>query len=398
VSLSLVFHRARRSLVPLSLVVVAAAVVAEPAAAACPRLPASSGTKLGVLDRSSGGVRTTTVRVCTGGRRVVLRRAVLRRQLSARRSGVLVGAASAAKRRVAWIEARFGRRSREFVVNVASVSRRGAVRRLTSERVARDRARSLPSLGMVLTDDGDLAWLAPTPRGGRVVTWERGERRRTVARTDGSGLLLEDGRTLRWTKLDGTIGFHDLQHRPCPTRLRFKPVLTGSRVAITQATYSFDGGDVVTKVVRGCDLVTRRDLVVEQASEESPNTDDVAVIGVDRTWVLFAREEYARPEPCAQRWVQAVDIATGRRTRRSVLGTPACGPPGVPTPAPGSPLAITESGAAAWITTEAGVSRLLVAVRGEVRELDRAASITDLRAAGDAVAWTADGVARTAVP
>jgi hypothetical protein len=81
-----------------------------------------------------------------------------------------------------------------------------------------------------------------------------------------------------------------------------------------------------------------------------------------------------------------------------VLGTPACGPPGVPTPAPGTPLAITEQGAAAWLVAEAGVTRLLVAVRGEVRELDRAASITDLRAAGDAVAWTHDGTPRSAVP
>jgi hypothetical protein len=389
----------RRWLVGFPMVVILAVVLAEPAAAACPRLPALSGTKVGVLEQSSGGRLTTTLRVCTGGRRVLLRRGVLRRTSSPRRSGVLVGAASAAERRVAWIEARYGRRSRRIVLRVASVSRRGAVRRLRSTRVSRDRVRSFPSLGVVLTSRGDLAWLVPASRrGGRVVTWERGDRRRTVARTDGSDLALEDGRTLRWTKPDATMGFHDLQHRPCPTRSRFEPLLTGSRVAITQATYSLYDGDIVTTVVRGCDLVTRRDLVVEQAASVLPNTNDVAVIGVDRTWVMFAREDYARPEPCAQRWVQTVDVATGRRSRRIVLGTPACGPPGVPTPTPGTPLAITEQGAAAWLVADAGVTRLLVAVRGEIRELDRAASIADLRAAGDAVAWTADGTPRSAVP
>src|SRR5262245_37348030 len=90
-------RRLRRSLVCGSLIAVLAALLAEPAAAACPRLPAESGTKVGVPERSSGGVTRTTVRVCAGGRRVILRRAELRG-----RSGLYVGAASAAERQVAW--------------------------------------------------------------------------------------------------------------------------------------------------------------------------------------------------------------------------------------------------------------------------------------------------------
>jgi hypothetical protein len=370
-------------------------VMAEPAAAACPRLPAQSGTAVGVSETSSGGVMRTVVRVCTGGRRVVLRSAVLRRRLSARRSGVLVGAVSAAERRVAWIEARFGRRSRRIVVHVASVSRRGEVRRLRSVPVQRDRLRAFPELGVVITSRGDLAWLYSTfGHGGRVVVQERGERRRTVGRTDVSGLALEDGRTVRWT---GRLGmrFDDLRPLPCPTRSRFLPLLTTDLVAVTGAQYGDDGDDFTTTVIRGCDLATRRDLVLAQAGEAFPDRHELTVIGVDRTWVLFSREHYSRPEPCATRWVQTVDVATGRRRAPSLLGTSACGAPGVATPAPGTPFAITEHGAAAWIDSGA---RLLVAVRGEVRELDRAATIADLRAAGDAVTWTHDGTPRSAVP
>jgi hypothetical protein len=81
-------------------------VVAQPAVA-CPPLPAPSGSAVSVKT-SWGGVKRptrTVVRVCTGGRRVVLRRAALRAPETARRSGVIVRAASAAGRRVAWIEA-----------------------------------------------------------------------------------------------------------------------------------------------------------------------------------------------------------------------------------------------------------------------------------------------------
>jgi hypothetical protein len=107
--------------------------------------------------------------VCTGGRRVVLRRAALREPYTTRRSGLIVRAASAAGRRVAWIEARLRRGSRTIAVHVASVSERGVVRRLRRVVVKRDALRHLPELGVVITRGA--IWPGCTRRSGTAAAW-----------------------------------------------------------------------------------------------------------------------------------------------------------------------------------------------------------------------------------
>jgi hypothetical protein len=284
-----------------------------------------------------------------------------------------------------------------IAVHVVSVSQRGTVRKLRRVVVKRDRLRALPELGVVITRGGDLAWLYSTLRhGGRVVVQRRAGRARPVAATTGYGLVLEDRRTLRWTNRDGTQGFFDLQHRACPSRSRFRPLLSTDRVAITKAYYGDE--EQGATVIRGCDLATGRDLVVGQAFEAFPDPHTVTVIGVDRTWVLIARSDYARPEPCATSWVQTVDVAGGRRSGEALLSDSSCNGPGITAPVPGTPFAITDRGAAAWIAGDADQPRLVAAARSTMRELDRAATIADLRADADTITWTHDGIPRRAVP
>jgi hypothetical protein len=229
-----------------------------------------------------------------------------------------------------------------------------------------------------------------------VVVQRRGDRPRTIAATLGSRLRLEDGRTLRWSNRYSTLGFFDLRHRPCPSRARFRPLLTSDRVAITKAYYGDD--EQGATVIRGCDLATGRDLVVAQAYEVFPEPTEVSVVGMDRTWVLVARSDYSRPEPCATRWVQTVDVVSGRRSATGLLSDSSCGGPQIAPPVPGTAFAITDRGAAAWIALDADRPRLIVAVGGTVRELDRAGTIADLRADAEAIIWTHDGSPRRAVP
>ena len=299
------------------------------------------------------------VRVCVGGHGVVLRRGPVRK-------------ASAAGNRVAWIESRGER----VVIPVVRVSRRVTPLR----RIVR-RVRSSKNFGVALTRDGDLAWLASTNnRGGEVALARRGRAPRVLDRDAAADLGLEDGRTLRWSDPAGYHSFFDLRHVPCPSRPRFLPVLQTARVLLTQRRYSW------TVVLRGCDLATRRDVVIGEQESHIGNNGALDVIGVDRSWALLRYSDADRYSGSESVQIARADVATGERKAPFSLGD-------VAAPQAGS-FAITERGIPVWLAGD----RLLALNRNGVVELDRGGTITVIRANGNAVTWTNDGAARSANP
>ena len=206
-------------------------------------------------------------------------------------------------------------------------------------------------------------------------------------------LSLEDGRTLRWQPSYDSYGYHDLRTLPCPGhRSAFKPLLATDRIALTRAHYGYESEGVV--VIRGCDLATHRDRVIAQMPEAYPDDSILTVAGIDRTWVAFTRLELERGDDCSARTVETFDVAGGAHPRPVTLATSTCSGPGLPSPAAGQPLAITARGTPVWISG----AQLIAARDGTAVVLDSGGEIAGLRAAGDAVFWTHDGVERSVVP
>jgi hypothetical protein len=317
----------------------------------CPPLPSASATRVPVVHHRA--------RVCVGGRAVLLGQGPVRK-------------ASAAGNRVAWIESRGSR----VVIRVVRVGRRVTPLR----RIVRS-ARRPRFFGVVLTRGGDLAWLASSSqRGGEVAVARPGRAPRVLDRDASADLGLEDGRTLRWSDFAGYHRFFDLQHVPCPSRTHFAPELQADRVLITRRRYSG------TVVLRGCDLVTRRDAVVGEQESNVGYDGTLDVIGVDRTWVLLRYTSSDRYDGTVSVQIATADVSSGERTATFGLA-------GVAAPQAGA-FAVTDRGIPVWL---AGDRLLALNARGPV-ELDRGGAIGGLRASGDTATWTHDGTPRSATP
>ena len=279
--------------------------------------------------------------------------------------------ASAAGHRVAWIESHGDR----VVIRVARVGRR-----VTQLRRIVRRVRDAEYFGVVLTRGGDLAWLASSyPRGGEVALARPGRALRVLDRYESVDLGLEDGRTLRWSDLAGYHSFFDLQRVPCPSRPHFAPVLQNERVLITRRRYPS------TLVLRGCDLVTRRDVVLGEQESDIGNDGTLDVIGTDGMWALLRYSDTYRYDGSASVQIATADVATGDQKAPFSLN-------GVPGPQAGA-FAITDRGIPVWLAGQ----RLLALDRHGVTELDTGA-IAGIRSSGVRVLWTNDGTPRSANP
>jgi len=234
---------------------------------------------------------------------------------------------------------------------------------------------------VLLTATGDLAWTAgdyDEPGSGVVAVKQPGKPVRRLANVTGSRLALEDGRTLRWDDGDFLYAFADLRPVDCRKRSRYKPWGRNERVLITLGYY------YGSSVVRGCDLATGRDRVILQNYSDTSRSD-LTFHGVIGEWAVFHQAEMWRdgPGPAALTVVNA-------RTGKSLSGFTYNGEawPRYPIPLNGAPIAVTRRGVLAYARDN--VLWALVA-RNRFVKLDEGV-ITDLRADGDALVWTRDGV------
>jgi hypothetical protein len=369
---------------------VIAAGLAAPAAHACTPLPARSAMNVPIsVVSAKDGTKRSALRVCVGGRSVELARAVLHER-DRRPSGGRIGAASAAGRRVAWIEERHVRGVRTAVVALAAVGRKVRIlRRFTAQR---QRTRQSAELDVLLTRQGDLAWLAGTYDGaGVVAVTQPGKRTRRLSAEPGYRLAIEDGRTLRWYIGDTIYDFFDLRSKPCPSRSRYTPFGHNDRVILTRGVYGHDEWNGTT-VVRGCDPVTGRDRVLLQNVSDFSVTGYLTLVGLDRTWAVFFQDTVDR-DGAGPAWLTVADVVTGRsRSAYTYNGSEADSYP-APTAAEG--FAVTDEGVLAWVS-----QRTLYALvaSDKIVKLDEGGTIAGLHVDGDAVVWTHDGASRRVVP
>ncbi len=145
-----------------------------------------------------------------------------------------------------------------------------------------------------------------------------------------------------------------------------------------------------SSVVRGCDLETGRDRVILQNYSDL-RSSDLTFHGVFGAWAVFHQAEMWRDGPGP-----ATLTVVNTRTGKSLSGFTYNGEawPRYPVPLNGAPIAVTDQGVLAFARD--GVLWALVA-RNQFRKLDEGA-IADLRAEGDALVWTRDGVPRRLPP
>jgi hypothetical protein len=348
---------------------VAAALVA---ALACPSQPA-------LVERFRGRTWHTAVVACDGNRRVVMRRARMRRPEHGPPSGRRITSVDGAGQRVAWGELRraAGRTTGRIVVSRLA---RGRARRVHSRVVLRRPA----DLEVVLSTRGELGWLTR----GRVLTATLRGPARVVSRRAWTGLALEDERTLRWWLYtsEPRLGYEDLRPWPaegCPVRRRFGPEDAGDEVVATSSHFLTAAFDVVT-VVRACVRATGADPVIHQTG-----SDDFELARVSGPWVVILSTIGSRYTGCVWAIVDvlnAVDRVLGGR--HSTFGCDRARMPDQD-----DPLVVTGRGAPAWIVRTPERSTLFTPAGDGLIELDTAGAdgITGLTASADAVQWLHDG-------
>jgi len=116
-------------------------------------------------------------------------------------------------------------------------------------------------------------------------------------------------------------------------------------------------------------------------------TSYLSLVGIDRTWAVFLQDVVERDG--ATTTLTVVDVVTGRTTVASPYNRDK-----YPLPAAGG-FAVTDDGVLAWT----GPRTLYALVETDtIMVLDHGATIADLHAEGDAIAWTHDGEPRRLVP
>jgi hypothetical protein len=371
-------------------------------AQACTRIPAASGAPVALVESRHGGSSSqrSTLRVCVGSKRVVLRTGVVHRLGGHHAYGREIGAASAAGRHVAWIESDMSDAGREVLVELVDVSRRGAVHRLRRTAVWRDDAHVSLPLGVVVTTAGELAWLVGRDdHGGPVVLQRSNGRRKTLADDGLEYLGLEDGRTLRWFGERQGAEYFDLRHVACPSRSRFAPILSAGSIVLTRAIYSggpSGGSDLGTAVVRGCDSATGHDRVLAEMELGYVPTGEIQAIAIGGPWALLELSSVDESGDCPSVSLVTVNVDTGREPSTTYISRADCRGSGFAPPSPSSAAAITAAGAFAWTVEQPGQPTLLASVHGVVRVLDTGGPITGLTATGATVTWIDNGVPHSA--
>jgi hypothetical protein len=276
-------------------------------APACVKLPAKSATKVPISTSSAGTTTQTAVRVC--GDTITTARL---KGSGKRKRGTRIGAASAAGKRVAWIEERHDGSTRTAIVTLAD-ARRGVLRRFVARR---DRTTVNAQLHVLLTVQGDLAWAAGTDlEKGVVAVDQPGKPIRRLDTDAAEGLDLENGRTLIWGSDAIELGFFDLRRKPCPNRGGFKEAKRTDRVIVTYHEYDFSYLDTTATVYRGCDRQTGRDrvLAITQVPPDAGAPDTTFEVGaIEGTLVEFAEGSYSSSTQTYD--CTAVDVISGRES------------------------------------------------------------------------------------
>jgi len=264
---------------------------------------------------------------------------------------------------------------------------------------------SLP-VSAVMAPSGLIAWLAPAPGRPGIQQIRVGvsrHARRVVATGHGLERLgIEDSATLRWfSGRPQTYQYLDLRapdrRDGCPVRERFKPALSTPEALVTEASYGSRRSGTY-EVVRACWRATGRDPVVASGTrylEVSASADLVAIVG---EWLVVS-EQWGDRYNC-QVSAYTVNVATARQgVRTEEQSCPWAGP------RRDWPLVVTADGTFAWVGSYVWVQgptteTLVFATNriGKVVELDRGPSgtLTDLRLAGDQLAWRNAGADRGA--
>ena len=371
----------RRRLVLALAVASGSLAVATEAQAVCTRDPG--------VPRHDAQVTTTRnvtkVVLCdhARGRERVVRRARFR--LDARRGSGVIGDASAAGGRVAWIEERNrGGLVPTVSVTVKDIRTRRRVRRI---RLGPGEDKAPPvELGIALTSRNQLVWLYRE----KVVLKAPGQRRRVLARGASRPLTLEDDGTLVWRRSFSEAASFELAPPPqsggCPKRAGYAPVADADGVLVTERRLVKPAPDVRREqVVRACVRGSGRDAIAAYAFSDGFDSLTIEGVTAGAGRVAYVTSFADRYGGCEQQ-VQVLEAATLRPGRRSLN---ACDPPAA---ARGAPFVLTTGGAPAWLAPAAPGAVRVLGIDGLERytELDRGA-ITNLRADGDEVVWDRDG-------
>jgi hypothetical protein len=339
------------------------------AAFACPAQPAI------LVDRRPGVVRTSVV-ACSGGRRVLVRRSLLRRG----RSGERIVAVAGNGRWVAWGVVRHRPDEVKVVVGTSRLAggrarRRGAL----SDAPVRD---APPTFDLVLTSRGQPAWLI----GRRVFArhWLRLDASFPTSRTARGPLVLEDDRTLRWSEPDGLLGFHELPDQGntlCGRRAGFRFLAEGERVVVIERIY-----DERVRVLRACIRNEPDDPVAAQVRTDSP--ERLEVLGFHELDVVLKRTATGPGDACETVSLEVYDVDWDRTGRSPVSCALA--------PGPGTPL-VVAGGRVAWIVESAGRAALYTAASDATLELDATGpgGITGLAGELNRLRWLHDGEPRS---
>lgn len=337
-------------------------------------------------------IRRTTVVLCDrrSGRERVVRRGRLDQEA---KQGVAYEGASAAGRRLVWVEERWWRGRARAVLVEARATDRLVVR--SKELGRRPISTGLGELDVVVTADGTVATFAGDDAL-RLVVRRGGRELRELDRGAFGYLGLEDGRTVRVTAYVNGIAerrYHDLGPLPrgetgCSRRERFERVLLTDTVEVTEAVYPH--GLSYTYTVRACLRATGRDDVVGHGESSFGDSTSVGVPATDGDWIALQRSTQTRYYGCERTSLSTLNLRTGAR-----------GPAASVEPCDGlrtdEPAVITPVGVLAWVARRDDAWTIRTALRdNDPLDTGPPGSITNLRAAGSTLRWDNAGQPRSA--
>ncbi|HWT93848.1 MAG TPA: hypothetical protein VN238_12670, partial [Solirubrobacteraceae bacterium] len=274
----------------------------------------------------------------------------------------------------------------------------GEVRLLsTRSRAVRFRDTRTTSVADVALAEGDrFAWVL----GGRLRLRQPSGAVTTLQASGAVDVTVEDGRTLRWGDPAGAkpFVFRDLRPFPagaCPRRSAFATTVQETpEILITRADYRGDEGEWA---LRACEKSTGRDTVLGSGHQRDTDASGPRIAAVSGPIVVTAESDYDRASGCSNVVLRVLDVPARRTVRTGrVQDDRGC----LVAPREDQPLVVTPAGAVAWISSayapeQATYVAIVRGLRadGTIAELDRGTTITGLRADGETVSWTRDGVA-----
>lgn len=344
-----------------------------------------------------GTVVRTAVVLCGGGvQRRTFTRAVWRGGKDERGTRIVDAARRGRTLALATVTAGRGKR---LVTQVRLVDTRSRKTRFRDRRTGRAFFALIDAPELALGPRGELAWTL-----GKTLELRRpsGRVERVKEATNPSAIAFEDGGTLRWADGEVPLQIGLLDLRPpapgpggCPRRSAFTPVRETADVLVTAATYTSRGSTLTA--YRACLKRAEADMVLGSGYVGDTDSRVMGVPAVAGTLVVVAEQEQDHYGECEPLEVRVVDLRDGRVIERSDGRYGECQP--LPPP---EATVVTPSGSVAWVSTVTPPSGPpQAAVRGiradgTMAVLAQGGRITGLRADGETVQWTRDGVAEGA--